>query len=89
MIIDVLFLLVSTFFNLLFIILASFNFLLPVQVEDAITWAFSYAYYLDLVLPVATLMWAFGVFLTFMIFWFSTKRLVLPLLRNFFVKFKV
>lgn len=86
MLVDIIFLLGSVFFSILFSILSAFDFLLPDNFYTAIEWAFSYIFYIDLVLPVITLMEAFGVFLTFFTFWYSFKKILLPLFRAFRVK---
>lgn len=86
MVVDIIFLLGSLFLSIMFSILSAFDFFLPDNFIAAIQWAFGYIYYVDLILPVVALMEAFGVLLTFLAFWFSFKRILLPLFKLFKIK---
>lgn len=59
--------------NVLASFLGALTFLIPIQITEAIEWAFSQLAYLDFLLPMNTLMTVLGVFVTFLVYWYSTK----------------
>lgn len=80
MIIDTLFLLASSFLAIVFSVLSGLSFFLPAEFYSALSWAFGYIFYVDLILPLTTLMEAVGVLLTFLTFWFMFKKILIPLI---------